>query len=829
MNRLLFGLLLISSLQVFSQESPSYVFDSLYQRMRAAGVPISDARNLASKAENVFRTEYDTLGWLGPLHVLLLDQERGGNHQEIFRTVKRAIELNLSAGDTIAAAHYLGHFFQGRQWEMPPAETTRLFELLWLVLDYYEAHPEVSYAGHKHKSFLLYHLAFLYNEWQETDEAMRLVDDAIAESLAIHDRGEVAYLKGIKLLLAVYSGQLDSLDTWVPEYERNVEPEDLTEARVLLPEVARGIHYFYNKGQADKAINLLSRATSQSFSKEVYRPYRALLLTCLGNVLVEQMQKEPNSFYLYEDNMMALGYNSLDELLSEAQKELKKSSLDASLLFLNYLYPTLIKRFEQTDQKDSVIWYQKQVIDLKNKSLSGDRMNLLKTLKARYEMRDQQQTIAVLNAEQKASATRERLGLLAVVLIVLLLIGLIQRNRYVRKTGRQLEKQNEQILIEKQRAEKSEIAKQQFLANMSHEIRTPMNAIKGMTEILLRRTPAENQLTYLKAIQESSRSLLVIINDILDLSKLEAAKVELEAIPFSLQELLHNVKTIIQLRADEKGLELQMDWDERSPAWVKGDPTRLHQILLNLLSNAVKFTEKGYVRVTLSSTPAENAGTHLYEIVVIDTGKGIDPTKLESIFEAFKQEDAATNRQFGGTGLGLSISRQLTEAHGGTIRAESILGQGSRFIVQIPYLVHDLPIEADDVASSQATDLGKLKDCRVLLVEDNAFNQMVATEELQDALEGVSITIANNGQEAVEKYQTGAFDMILMDVQMPLMNGYDASRNIRKIDQEVPIIAMTASAFQEEISRCLEAGMNDFVPKPFETDELLAKMAALIV
>ncbi|MEL7532011.1 MAG: ATP-binding protein, partial [Bacteroidota bacterium] len=733
MKRLLIALLFCSSLPLFSQESPSYVFDSLYQKMRAAGVPVSDARKLASKAENVFRTEYDTVGWLGPLHLLLLDQERGNDHFEIFQTVNSAIELSLMAGDTIAATHYLGHFFQGRQWELPPEESTRLFEILWRVLDYYEAHPEQPYTGHQHKSFLLYHLAFLYNEWQETEEAIRLVDEAIEESTQIHDREEVAYLKGIKLLLGVYSRQLDSLNNWVPAYENSVDVEDLSEGRMLLPEVARGIHYYYNENQADKAINLLSRATSQSYSKAVHQPYRAILLSCLGSILMDQMERTPNSFYLYEDNMMGLGYESLDEVLREAQKELKNSSLDASLMFLNYLYPARIKRFEQLGQKDSVIRYQKKIIELKNKSLSGDRMNLLKTLKSRYELRDQQQTIAVLNAEQEASAIRERLGLLAVILIVLLLIGLIQRYLYVRKTGNQLAEQNKQILIEKQRAEASEIAKQQFLANMSHEIRTPMNAIKGMTEILLRRTPASNQLTYLKAIQESSSSLLVIINDILDISKLEAGKVELEAIPFSITELIQNVQTIIQLRADEKGLALQIQLDD-SPAWVIGDPTRLHQILLNLLSNAVKFTEQGSVRLELSSHPSENADTRLYQLAVVDTGKGIEATKLHTIFEPFKQEDAATNRKFGGTGLGLTISRELAEAHGGTIRAESKLGEGSRFIVEIPYLLHAQASESAAQGAAEAIDLAKLNDCRVLLVEDNAFNQMVATEELQDAL-----------------------------------------------------------------------------------------------
>ncbi|MEL6653050.1 MAG: ATP-binding protein, partial [Bacteroidota bacterium] len=720
MKRFLFCLLLGSSLPLLAQESPSYVFDSLYQRMRAAGVSIDEARKLAASAENVFRTEYDTLGWLGPMNVLLLDQERGNDHRAIFTTVRQAIELSLSAGDTIAAAHYLGHFFQGRQWEIPPSENARLFAILWQVLDYYENNSPVLPQGPREKSFLLYHLAFLYNEWQETDEAFELVDEAISESHLIHDRSEVAYLEGIKMLLAVYSRRLDSLAVWVPKFETEIDIEELPDREILLPEIGRGIHYYYNTDQAEKAINLLARAASQAYSKEQYLPYRAILLTCLGSVLVEQIERKPTTFYLYEDNLRALGFDSLDGLLREAQTALRQSSLDASLLFLNYLYPARIQRFAQRQDKDSVIWYQNQIIDLKTRSLTGDRMNLLKSLKSRYEMRDQQQTIAILDAERKASRTRENLGLLAGVLFLLLIIGLIQRNRYVRRTGKKLAEQNQQILTEKQRAEASEMAKQQFLANMSHEIRTPMNAIKGMTDILLRRDPQDSQLSYLRAIKESSTSLLVIINDILDLSKVEAGKISLEKIPFDVRGVIDNVMAIMQFKAEEKGLLLISDLPDNLPAQVSGDPTRLHQVLLNLLGNAVKFTDKGEVRISLKQA-VQNKIAQL-SFCVSDTGPGIDPKRLEQIFESFEQEAADTTRKYGGTGLGLSISKKLVELQQGKIWVESELGKGSQFYVQIGYeMVADATVQSP-VSAPSTEPSQHLKGIRILLAEDNAFN-----------------------------------------------------------------------------------------------------------
>ncbi|MCB9316953.1 MAG: response regulator [Lewinellaceae bacterium] len=383
---------------------------------------------------------------------------------------------------------------------------------------------------------------------------------------------------------------------------------------------------------------------------------------------------------------------------------------------------------------------------------------------------------------------------------------------------------------QKEKAEAAGRAKHQFLANMSHEIRTPMNAIKGMTDILLRRNPKKEQLEYLNGIKQSSDSLLVIINDILDLSKIEAGKIDLESVPFVLKEVVQQVHTIMQFKAEEKGLELKTHIPENMPL-VLGDPTRLRQILINLVGNAIKFTEKGIITISVRQEDVQADEKPVFHFTVSDTGIGIGSDRLEKIFESFEQAYSDTSRKFGGTGLGLSISKKLVELHGGALWAESEKGKGSYFHFTIPYAI---VVEEQAAIADSTNDLAEtakaLKGVRILLVEDNAFNALVAQEELEDAIEGVDLTLAENGAIAVEKARHGDFDIILMDVQMPVMNGYEATEKIRALDHgkaRIPIIAMTANVLKDEVERCYEAGMDDFIGKPFEVEDLLFKMNKL--
>ncbi len=410
-------------------------------------------------------------------------------------------------------------------------------------------------------------------------------------------------------------------------------------------------------------------------------------------------------------------------------------------------------------------------------------------------------------------------------------LALFAKLRYSRKTQKMLEEKNLLIEAEKENAKSSERAKHQFLANMSHEIRTPMNAIKGMTDILLRRQPKKEHLEYLNGIKESSDSLLVIINDILDISKIESGKIELEQIPFSIDQVIKNVETIMKFKAEEKGLKLQTEIPGSIPI-VIGDPSRLRQILVNLISNAIKFTEKGSVIINVSIKKPSDAQSIRLHFMVTDTGIGIDPERFHKIFESFEQAYADTSRKFGGTGLGLSISKKLVELQYGRIWVESNKGLGSQFHFELPYLLaEDINTQITPNNPEEEKNRSEyLRGTKILLVEDNTFNAIVAQEELEDSIPDVIVEVAENGAIAVQKIIDGNFDLILMDVQMPTMNGYEATKAIRDMQSEksnIPIIAMTANVLKEEIALCYEAGMNDFIGKPFDTKNLIQKLFLL--
>ncbi|MCZ4409840.1 ATP-binding protein [Cryomorphaceae bacterium 1068] len=383
---------------------------------------------------------------------------------------------------------------------------------------------------------------------------------------------------------------------------------------------------------------------------------------------------------------------------------------------------------------------------------------------------------------------------------------------------------HEQLNLLKIRAEQSEKHEQQFLANMSHEIRTPMNAVLGMTNLLLDTPMNEKQVKYLRAINTSSKNLLVIINDILDLSKLEAGKMEIERIPFRIRDVIENVSETNRFKAEEKGLNFEINISPDIPDVVKGDPTRLNQIITNLCSNAIKFTEKG--RITISVDQPKDS--HFISFRVIDTGIGIPEDKLHLLFSNFKQVDSSTFRKYGGTGLGLSISKTLIELQGGKVEVKSELGKGSEFSVQIPYEVGDV----DDVKSldgDKKSDYSSLTGMRILIAEDNEYNQIVVNDTLESLIPDVHLDIAENGLIALEMATTNEYDAILMDAQMPEMDGLDSTRSIRKLadsdKSKIPIIALTASVHKADIDKCLDAGMDDFVPKPFTRDELLGTLA----
>lgn len=384
-------------------------------------------------------------------------------------------------------------------------------------------------------------------------------------------------------------------------------------------------------------------------------------------------------------------------------------------------------------------------------------------------------------------------------------------------------KQREADLIKaRENAEEASMARQRFLSVMSHEIRTPLNGIIGTANLLSQEDPREDQKEYLETLVFSGNHLLSLINDILDFSKIEANKIEFEQLDFDLKELVSGVIKIFDYKAADKGISLTAELDTQIPMFLKGDTVRLNQILTNLIGNAIKFTEKGEVKVLVKTKNlSESSITCKFEI--IDTGIGIPQDKIHSIFDLFSQADTNTTRKFGGTGLGLAITYKLIELQRGKIEVQSEVGVGSNFTFELTFNRSAKKIEPN---STTVDNLKSLEGIRVLLVEDNKINQMIATKFLLRW--NAVVTLAENGLEALEHVQQQKHDIVLMDLQMPLMDGYEAASQIRKLDgpyfRNIPIIALTASALIEVKEGITRAGMNDIVSKPFIPDELNNKI-----
>jgi two-component system sensor histidine kinase/response regulator len=409
--------------------------------------------------------------------------------------------------------------------------------------------------------------------------------------------------------------------------------------------------------------------------------------------------------------------------------------------------------------------------------------------------------------------------------------------RYQDHLEEEIETRTAELIQSRNTAETALRAKSDFLANMSHEIRTPMNAIIGMTHLAQRTELTTKQQSYLSKINNAAQSLLSIINSILDFSKIEAGKLELEFTAFSLYEVLDNLSDIVGLKAEEKSIRLVLSIASETPCQLYGDSLRLSQILINLVNNAVKFTEQGEIIVAVMMEEQSSEAV-LLRFSVTDTGIGMTPEQMSALFQPFSQADTSTTRKYGGTGLGLAISKQLTETMGGHIWVDSTSGKGSAFFFTASFgIAKAISSSEESIFSDTITELlsppahlersRKLMDIpahlagrRVLLVDDNAINRELATELLADI--GITVEIAENGLVGVTRATTEAFDLVLMDIQMPEMNGTTATRLIRAKERlrDLPIIAMTANAMSGDREKSLAAGMNDHITKPINPTKL---------
>ncbi len=398
---------------------------------------------------------------------------------------------------------------------------------------------------------------------------------------------------------------------------------------------------------------------------------------------------------------------------------------------------------------------------------------------------------------------------------------LSQKEQLVVETG-EIKDEIEYLTIAKQKAEEATLAKSNFLSNMSHEIRTPMNAVIGMTHVLLEENPRIDQKEHLETVMFSAENLLVIINDILDYSKMEAGRMVIERTNFDIREVINNIYKTLVPKAKERKLIFQLDMEEDVPRYLLGDPTRLTQVLINLLNNAIKFTEEGKISLAVRQQGQSKKGESKLLFEVKDTGIGIPKEKQEQIFESFSQADEHTTRIFGGTGLGLAITKRLVELQGGLIKLQSEIGKGSCFSFSLTYPIGEIPIETLSETQNVLKQKGIKGVERILIVEDNLFNVKVVKRILK--FWDMEIDIAHDGYEALEMIKVKDYNIVLMDLQMPRMDGYQATETIRswseKKYQSLPIIALSASALADFRQRAFDVGMNDFLTKPFKPKDL---------
>ncbi len=428
--------------------------------------------------------------------------------------------------------------------------------------------------------------------------------------------------------------------------------------------------------------------------------------------------------------------------------------------------------------------------------------------------------------EQQKSITMNRfttgLSVALIIILSLLTLSLFKNNNLRAKANNLLQDKNDELLIAKERAEKASIAKAQFLSTITHELRTPMYAVTGLTHLLLEEKPREDQIEHLNSLKFSGEYLLSLINNILDLNKLEANKVELEKKSFSLKKRVEDVLIALKKSALDKNNKLMLEYDEGIPPKLIGDPVVLSQVLINLVGNSVKFTENGKITLVVKKLSQTDRSVLLH-FEIQDNGVGITLKKQKAIFESFTQGSVQINRKFGGTGLGLSIVRNLLHLMDSKVHLESEIGKGSKFWFDIKLNISD---EKPDslVSNSQLSlkDLGALENLNVLVVEDNKINQMITKKILEK--NKIICAVADNGEDAVKMVKENHYDLILMDIHMPGISGIEATQQIKEFKKDIPVIALTAVTIDENLDDFYKAGFNEIIPKPFKTEEFFEKI-----
>ena len=508
-------------------------------------------------------------------------------------------------------------------------------------------------------------------------------------------------------------------------------------------------------------------------------------------------------------------------------KEIAHSNGFPKLLIENYRVNSQILIAEK---KDSLAGKELRFYFYQKDSLRQTHLIAIeKGIEAESAIGDLKETIASqkddLNRKEKSLFFGKLTGWLSIALILilsLLTLSLYKNNNLRAKANKLLQDKNTELQEAKEKAEKASQAKAQFLSTITHELRTPMYTVTGLTHLLLEEDPKPEQKEHLNSLKFSGEYLLSLINNILDLNKLEANKVEIEKIPFDLKKRIDGVLIALRKSAEAKNNNLYYEYDSSLPESVIGDSLKISQILINLLSNSIKFTEDGeiWLRVKNAEQTPKKVVVHFE---VQDTGDGISKKKQITVFESFSQGSLQINRKYGGTGLGLSIVKNLLELMGSKIFLESNLGEGSMFWFNISYGISEIDGKSADIKEIEVVIEDNIfEDKAILIVEDNKINQMITKKILEK--KKMRCTVVDNGLEAIKQVEKGDFDIILMDIHMPGISGIEATKKIREFNKTIPIIALTAITIEDNLEDFYSAGFNDFMPKPFKAEDFFEKI-----
>lgn len=510
---------------------------------------------------------------------------------------------------------------------------------------------------------------------------------------------------------------------------------------------------------------------------------------------------------------LALNYLLRALALNEKDKNLEQKS--KTLLALSKTYDVLLNIKKSHQSLKDYLSLKDSLAALTAKKLGTDDY-------AQFKDNERLKTIEQLDKEnkeqQKANKVAKLISILAIALIAILsLLSLsLYRNNIIRNQSNVLlQEKNNELQIAKEKAEKASKARAEFLSTVSHELRTPLNAINGITHLLLEEDPKPSQMNYLTSLKFSGNYLLTFINEILEINRIESNAVETENLNFNLKLLLTNIQHSLKELATINNNNFTVEIDPTIPDFLIGDPTKLSQIFLNLINNALKFTKNGEVKVILDVNEINEEFTSIH-FKVLDTGIGIPAEKIETVFESFSQGSIEINRKYGGTGLGLAIVKKLVDILGGKIKLESEVGKGSAFSFDLSFKIGADEKLQEEIINEQNDAV--LKNKRVLLIEDNKINQLI-TKRMIEHKEMICVDVIDNGEDAIEAVKNNSYDLVLMDVHLPGINGTIATQTIRTFDKKIKIIALTAISLNENREMLLSYGMNDVITKPFNPDE----------